>query len=59
MNTVQAVAHFGSKRELSKVLGVGRSAVSNWGESIPIARQYQLQIITKGKLKADQLDNKK
>jgi transcriptional repressor of cell division inhibition gene dicB len=53
MNTKDAAAHYGSKTALAEALGISRAAVSLWGDTVPEARQYQLEILTKGKLKAD------
>ena len=50
----EAIQHFGSKKKLAEALGIRPSAVTQWGESIPVGRQYQLQVISKNKLKADQ-----
>lgn len=52
MTLHQAIEFFGSKKEIAKALKINRSAVTNWGLEIPTARQYQIQILTKGKLKA-------
>ncbi|WP_315809433.1 Cro/CI family transcriptional regulator [Pseudomonas sp. C9-3] len=53
MNMTDAVGHFKTKTKLAKALGISPSAVSMWGESIPHVRQCQIQVITKGRLKAD------
>lgn len=52
MNTTEAIKHFGSKTKLAAALGIYPSAVTQWGEEVPTARQYQIQVLTKGKLKA-------
>ena len=52
MRTTDAVKHFGTQVELAKALGITEGAVSQWGESPPVLRQYQIQALTKGKLKA-------
>ena len=52
MRTTDAVNHFGSQGELAKALGITDGAVSQWGEFPPMGRQYQIQALTKGKLKA-------
>ncbi|AKE70313.1 hypothetical protein CSB95_0519 [Pseudomonas aeruginosa] len=54
MNMNEAIQHFGSKKKLAEALGIRPSAVTQWGDSIPVGRQYQLQVISKNKLKADQ-----
>ena len=38
----EAVILFHSKAELSRQLGVTKSAVTNWGDEIPWRRQQQL-----------------
>ena len=54
MKTKDAVDYFGgSKTELANALGVDRSAITLWGEDVPRLRQYQIEILTKGALKAD------
>lgn len=52
MNMTDAIKHFGSKTKLAAALGIYPSAVTQWGETVPESRQYQLQVMTKGKLKA-------
>jgi len=52
MNKSEAVAFFGSQSALAKALGVSRSSVSEWGD-VPIGRQFQLEVLTAGALKAD------
>lgn len=54
MNKSQAIEHFGSVTALAKALGVTYEAVRQWGE-VPELRQYQLEHLTGGALKADQL----
>ncbi|BBP82438.1 hypothetical protein PSm6_00240 [Pseudomonas solani] len=54
MNITEAISHFGSKKKIADALGIHPSAVTQWGDSIPEARQYQLQVISKNKLKAGQ-----
>lgn len=59
MKLDDAINYFGSKKKLAEALSIGRSAITNWGDEIPEARQYQIQILTKGKLKADLKQDKK
>ena len=54
MSTVDAVSYFGSKVAIAKALGINKSAVTNWGKSVPTLRAYQLQVLTKGALKVTQ-----
>lgn len=53
MKTRDAADHFGSKKKLAEALGIQPSAVTMWGETVPISRQYQLQIVSGGALLAD------
>ena len=52
MNKQAAVDYFGSARALAKALNISEGAVSQW-ETIPLLRQYQLEVLTSGKLVAD------
>lgn len=52
MTTAEVVEFFGSKAAVAKALGIKLPSVSEWGDEPPRARQYQLQVMTKGKLKA-------
>lgn len=53
MKTADVAAYYGGKKKLAEALGIRPSAVSMWGEEVPEARQYQIQVITKGKFKAN------
>lgn len=53
MKTELAVDYFGTKAAIADALGIKRSAVSQWGETIPRGRAYQIEVLTDGKLKAD------
>ncbi|PWU30145.1 Cro/Cl family transcriptional regulator [Pseudomonas sp. RW407] len=52
MTKTQAIEHFGSISALARALKVSYEAVRQWDE-VPELRQYQLERLTKGKLKAD------
>lgn len=51
MTKTQAIQHFGSISNLAKALKVSYEAVRQW-EEVPELRQYQLELITKGVLRA-------
>lgn len=53
MKTVEVVKYFGSKPKVAKELKVTKQAIGKWGEEVPELRQYQLEVITSGKLKSD------
>lgn len=52
MTKTDAIQYFGGVVKTAKALGISHVSVSKWPESIPIGRQYQIQILTNGKLKA-------
>lgn len=59
MKTKQVIDHFGSVRAVADALDIKAvQSVYDWGEEPPIGRQYQIQVLTKGKLKADQPESK-
>ena len=53
MKKQDAIRHFEGITKLANALGILHSAVSQWGEEVPIRRAFELERITKGILKAD------
>ena len=54
MKTQDVIDFFGSRKKAAEKLGIEDvSSFSHWGECVPVLRQYQIQVITKNKLKAD------
>lgn len=53
MKTQNVIDYFGSRKATAEALGVDLSAIAHWGEFVPLLRQYQIQVITKNKLKAE------
>lgn len=53
MTTQEAIDYYGGIKQLADALGTWPQAIYNWGEKPPEARQYELEVKTKGKLKAD------
>lgn len=53
MKTKDAALYFGSKKKLAAALNISPGAVTMWGDHVPESRQYQIQVLTKGALKAD------
>jgi len=53
MKKTDAINYFGSAAELAKRLNISEAAISQWGETIPQGRAYQIEVLTAGKLKAD------
>lgn len=59
MTTTEATGFFGTATKLANALGIEKSAVSQWGEHPPLGRQAQIQLLSRGKLKADPIKPKK
>lgn len=53
MKTSDVIALLKTKSEVAKLLGIGRSAVSQWGDFVPADRQYEIEVKTNGLLKSD------
>jgi hypothetical protein len=54
MKTSDAINHFGSSTKLAHAMGLAsRQAVHYWGEYPPIPRQYQIEVLTNGALRAE------
>ena len=53
MTLDQAIRLIGSRNKIAKLLGVSRQNVTRWQYGIPMARQFQIELLTQGKLKVD------
>lgn len=53
MRKNDVIHHFGSVGAVAAALGITSQAVSLWPDTIPLGRQFQLERLTEGKLKAD------
>lgn len=47
--------YFGTQERMAIALGCGRAAIAMWKGVIPDLRAYQIEVITKGHFKANQL----
>jgi len=56
MKTTAAVDHFGSIRALADALEITPQAVYQWGEHVPAGRDFQIEVLTQGALKASEID---
>ncbi len=54
MKKTEVIAFFGSQEATGEALGITQAAVSQWPSVVPITRQYQIEVITRGKLKVEQ-----
>ncbi len=52
MKTKEAIKYFGSVKRLADVLGIWPQVIYTWGDEPPMARQYELEVKTKGDPKA-------
>ncbi|HET8729756.1 MAG TPA: Cro/CI family transcriptional regulator [Moraxellaceae bacterium] len=61
MTKSEAIAHFGSVRDLAAALGIKAvQSVYGWpDDGVPMGRQWQIQVLTKGKLKVDKEPKKR
>ena len=53
MNKNDVIKHFGGASKVAEALGILNSAVSQWGDEIPMRRAFEIERITNGALKAD------
>lgn len=53
MKKQTAIEHFGGANKLAQALGCKPQAVSQWGDTIPQGRAYQIEVLTGGQLKAN------
>lgn len=53
MTTDEIMRHYRTQEAVADALGISQAAVSQWGERPPMLRQYQIQVLTRGELRAD------
>lgn len=50
----ELVEHYGSQQQVAEALGISKQLASYWKRAgIPLGRQYEIQILTGGKFRAD------
>ena len=57
MKTQEAIDHYGGIRQLAEVLRTWPQTIYQWGDKPPMGRQYELQIKTNGKLRAEAIQS--
>ena len=57
MKKSDALEHFGNASKLAKALGISPQAVHLWPDEIPTPRDYQIEVLTNGMLKAGKKEN--
>ena len=53
MTTQEAIDFFGGQRKMAEALKITTQATFQWGERPPMLRQFEIERISGGKLKAD------
>ncbi len=53
MKKSDVIAYFGSMTKAGEALGITKSAISQWPDDIPPLRAYEIEKLTKGKLKVN------
>lgn len=53
MKTIDAIRYFGTASALAASVGISKSAVSQWGDLVPLATAARIEKITNGKLRFD------
>lgn len=54
MKTKEAIEYFGSIKNLAEALNIWPHNISRWGDTPPLSRQYEIEVKTNGKLKAEE-----
>ena len=54
----EVLKYYGGVRNLAKELGVSTQVIYTWTDRPPLGRQYEIEVKTNGKLKADRHDKK-
>jgi hypothetical protein len=52
MTTKEAIDHFGGIKKLAEALGIWPHPIYRWGEHPPKLRQFEIERLTNGELKA-------
>jgi hypothetical protein len=53
MTSQQAIDYYGGIKQLATELNIWPHVIYRWGDHPPKARQYELEVKTQGKLKAE------
>jgi DNA-binding transcriptional regulator YdaS (Cro superfamily) len=48
----QVIRHYGTPAKVAAALGIKAPSVHGWRSGVPALRQYQIELATKGKLRA-------
>ena len=53
MKTKDAIKRFGGVAALAKALSITPEAIYQWGDKVPVLRAYQIEVLSRGELKAE------
>ncbi len=53
MTKADVIAHFKTQAKVAEALRIRQPSVAEWGEYPPLARQYQIEVLTGGVLRAE------
>tara|TARA_S200002703_G_scaffold59400_2_gene51520 strand:+ start:364 stop:528 length:165 start_codon:yes stop_codon:yes gene_type:complete len=53
MTTQEAIDHYGDIKSLAAALNIWPHSIYRWGDNPPMLRQFELERLTDGGLKAD------
>ena len=53
MNVDEAISYFGDRKKMAENLGVSLYVTYRWDKKLPMLRQFQIERMSDGKLKAD------
>jgi len=53
VKTADAIRFYGSVAKLADALNITPQAVYDWGDLVPRGRAFELQVLTRGELKAE------
>jgi hypothetical protein len=60
MDTQSVIEYFGGRKGLYKALKLGGyQAIGAWGERPPMGRQWQIELLTNGHLRADDFETRR
>jgi hypothetical protein len=49
----ELIKHFGSEADAARAMGKNRQTVNRWKKAIPLEEQVNIEVLTKGELRAD------
>ena len=53
MSYDEVIQHYGSQAATARALNIKQASVAEWKQGIPLTRQFQIEVLTEGVLRAD------